>query len=162
MLRPVLALVCATCGATLSGTQNTPVNRFAVTTHARGTFDVKVTPDSQVDNDRSPGFGRLRLDKTFHGDLVATSVGEMLAAGTAVQGSAGYVALERVTGSLNGRAGSFVLQHSGSMQGASMQLAISVVPDSGTDQLTGLSGTMRIVIAADGTHSYDLEYRLPG
>lgn len=162
MLRPVLALVCALFGATLSGTQNTPVNRFAVTTHARGTFDVKVTPDSQVDNDRSPGFGRLRLDKIFHGHLVATSVGEMLAAGTAVQGSAGYVALERVTGSLNGRAGSFVLQHSGSMQGASMQLAISVVPDSGTDQLTGLSGTMRIVIAADGTHSYDLEYRLPG
>ena len=84
-------------------------------------------------------FGRLKLDKTFHGDLQGTSVGEMMTAGTAVEGSAGYVAIERVTGSLAGRAGSFVLLHRGTMQQGAFELSIVVVPDSGTGQLAGLA-----------------------
>lgn len=166
LLRPFLAVLSAALGtlpgAHLSNVRSTTINGDVVTVHARGTFDVKVTPAPSGDNDKAPAFGRLRLDKRFHGDLDATSIGEMMAAGTEVQGSAGYVALERVTGTLNGRRGTFVLQHSGSMQGGSMQLIIGVVPDSGTDQLVGLSGTMGITIAPDGTHSYDLEYSLPG
>lgn len=103
----------------------------------------------------------MTLGKTFHGELEASSTGEMLAAGTAVNGSAGYVALERVTGTLNGKRGSFILQHSGTMSRGTAELIVTVVPDSGTDDLTGISGKMNITIAADGTHSYDLAYTLP-
>jgi hypothetical protein len=126
--------------------------------HARGTFEVKLTP--QGNGEAGPGLGRLILDKTFHGDLEATSQGQMLSAGTAVQGSAGYVALERVSGTLHGRGGTFVLQHNGLMDRGKPQLTIVVVPDSGTDGLTGLQGTMAIEIA-DGRHSYDFEHTLP-
>jgi hypothetical protein len=126
--------------------------------HARGTFEVKLTP--QANDDAGPGLGRLILDKKFQGDLEATSQGQMLSAGTAVQGSAGYVALERVSGTLRGRAGTFVLQHNGLMDRGKPQLTIVVVPDSGTDGLAGLQGTMGITIA-DGQHSYDFEYTLP-
>jgi hypothetical protein len=103
----------------------------------------------------------MAIDKRFHGDLDATSEGEMLSAGTAVQGSAGYVAIERVSGTLHGRAGTFVLQHSGTMARGAQQLTIAVVPDSGTEQLEGLSGTMAIQIA-DGKHSYEFRYSLAG
>jgi len=126
--------------------------------HARGTFEVKLTP--QPNGEAGPGLGRLVLDKTFHGDLEATSQGQMLSAGTAVQGSAGYVALERVSGSLQGRTGTFVLQHHGLMDRGTPSLTITVVPDSGTGELTGLAGTMGITIA-DGKHSYDFEHTLP-
>jgi len=126
--------------------------------HARGTFEVKLTP--QADGDAGAGLARMILDKQFHGDLEATSQGQMLSAGTAVQGSAGYVALERVSGSLQGRAGTFVLQHYGLMNRGTPQLTITVVPDSGTGELAGLAGTMRIEIA-DGRHSYDFEHTLP-
>ncbi|MFL6232503.1 MAG: DUF3224 domain-containing protein [Thermoanaerobaculia bacterium] len=126
--------------------------------HARGTFEVKLTP--QANGEAGPGLGRLILDKTFRGDLEATSQGQMLSAGTAIQGSAGYVALERVSGTLRGRGGTFVLQHSGLMDRGKPQLTIVVVPDSGTEELTGLGGTMGITIA-DGKHSYDFEYTLP-
>ena len=126
--------------------------------HATGTFEVKLTP--QADGEAGAGLARMTLDKQFHGDLEATSQGQMLSAGTAVQGSAGYVALERVSGALQGRSGTFVLQHHGLMDRGTPHLTITVVPDSGTDQLEGLIGTMSIEIAG-GQHSYDFEYTLP-
>jgi hypothetical protein len=133
----------------------------AMPTHASGTFDVKVIP---VASDEKPGgstLGRMSLDKRFHGDLEGTSKGEMLTAGTsAVKDSAGYVAIERVTGTLQGRTGTFVLQHSGTMTRGTPSLIITVVPDSGTDQLVGIAGTMTITITG-GKHLYDFEYTLP-
>jgi Protein of unknown function (DUF3224) len=130
-----------------------------MTLHAKGTFDVKV---ALVAEDKAGGstLGRYSLDKQYHGDLEATGKGEMLTAGTDVKGSAGYVAMERVTGTLAGRKGSFVLQHTGTMNRGTPALTVSVVPDSGTDELAGLTGTLTIVIA-DGKHSYSLEYSLP-
>ena len=101
----------------------------------------------------------MLLDKQFHGDLEATSKGQMLAASTAVDGSAGYVAIEGVSGTLHGRSGTFVLQHSGTMTRGNPQLIVAVVPDSGTGQLAGLAGKMEINIA-DGKHSYDFQYTL--
>jgi hypothetical protein len=118
--------------------------------HASGSFEVKLTPQ---------GVGRMSLDKQFHGDLEATSTGEMLMAGTSVKGSAGYVAIEHVSGSLQGRTGAFVLQHSGTMNRGAPQLSVTVVPDSGTDQLEGLAGKMTINVT-DGKHSYEFEYTL--
>lgn len=130
-----------------------------MTLHAKGTFDVKVAPVAEDKADGST-LGRYSLDKQYHGDLEATSKGEMLTAGTDVKGSAGYVAMERVTGTLSGLKGSFVLQHTGTMNRGTMQLSVSVVPDSGTEQLAGITGTLNIIIA-DGKHSYDFEYSLP-
>jgi hypothetical protein len=132
----------------------------AVPTTARGTFDVKLTPQS-TEAGGPDGPARLTIQKQFQGDLVGASRGDMLSAMTPVKGSAAYVAIERVTGALLGRRGSFVLQHAGTMNRGAQQLTIAVVPDSGTEQLAGLSGTMRLDIAADGTHSYELEYQLP-
>ena len=126
---------------------------------AQGTFDVKLTPQAADEKGESPALGRMSIDKQFHGDLEGSSRGEMLTAGTGVKGSAGYVAMERVTGTLNGRSGSFAFQHSGSMTRGAPQLTITVVPDSGTGQLTGLSGKMTIQIA-DGKHSYEFDYTL--
>ena len=105
--------------------------------------------------------GRHALAKTYHGPLSATAAGEMLSAGTATPGSAGYVAIEKVTGTLDGRAGSFYLQHSGTLTRGQGTLTIHVIPDSGTDALTGLTGTMQIVIADGGRHSYVFDYALP-
>ena len=104
--------------------------------------------------------GRMSIDKQFQGDLEATSKGQMLSAMSSVKGSAGYVAMEKVNGTLMGRSGSFVLQHNGTMNRGVPQLIVSVVPDSGTDQLTGLSGVLEIIIEG-GKHSYDFEYALP-
>jgi hypothetical protein len=101
----------------------------------------------------------MSIDKQFHGDLEATSQGEMLMAGTEVKGSAGYVAMERVTGTLHGRSGAFTLQHSGTMTRGVAQLSVTVVPDSGSGQLAGLAGKMAIKVA-DGKHSYTFEYTL--
>lgn len=129
-------------------------------THAAGPFEVKVIPQP-ADPGTDPGIGRLLLDKQFHGDLEATSKGQMLTAGTPVEGSAGYVAIERVDGTLHGRRGTFALQHIGTMTRGAPSLAIRVVPDSGTGELTGLSGSMSITIV-DGRHSYDFEYALAG
>jgi hypothetical protein len=128
--------------------------------HAAGTFDVKVTPQASDDKSADPNLGRMFLEKQIHGDLEGTSTGQMLTAGTNVKGSAGYVAIERVSGTLNGLKGTFVLQHSGTMNRGAFQLHIAVVPDSGTDQLTGLSGIFNIVVA-DGKHSYTFAYDLP-
>jgi hypothetical protein len=129
-----------------------------VTNHARGTFEVKITPQPADDAAAGP-FGRLFIDKQFHGDLDGTSKGQMLGARTAVEGSGAYVALELVTGTLGGRRGGFILQHTGTMKTGAPMMMVTVVPDSGADQLAGLEGKMTIVIA-DGTHSYDFEYTL--
>jgi len=144
---------------TQSPATSTPGKDSVVTTHAIGTFEVKVSPETE-DKYEGSTLGRYSLDKQYHGDLEAISQGEMLTAGTSVKGSAGYVAIERVSGTLNGRKGTFVLQHTGTMNRGAFQLSVSVVPDSGTDQLTGLTGTMNIIIA-DGKHSYDFEYAIP-
>ncbi|GLQ52691.1 DUF3224 domain-containing protein [Dyella flava] len=128
--------------------------------HASGTFDVKLTPQSAASGIEAARLGRQTIDKRFSGELEATSLGEMLSAGGNVQGSAGYVAIERVTGVLQGKRGSFVLQHAGTMDRGVPALSISVVPDSGTDELTGLSGSMQIQIE-QGRHVYHFDYRLP-
>ena len=130
-------------------------------THASGTFDVKLSPLTTSDTTEGSPLARMAIDKQLHGDLEATSKGEMLAAGTAVKGSAGYVAIERVTGTLHGRTGSFVLQHSATMTRNTPELSITVVPDSGTDELVGLAGKMRITIT-NGKHYYEFEYTLAG
>lgn len=132
-----------------------------MTQHASGPFEVKVTPqkpDTQVA--RSANLGRLTIDKRYHGDLEASAKGEMLATQGEVKGSAGYVALERVTGTLQGRSGSFVLQHSATMKRGTPESSITVVPDSGTGELAGLSGSMRIAVAPDGAHSYEFDFRI--
>jgi hypothetical protein len=126
-------------------------------TIARGTFEVQLTPQTLANADADQGLGRMAIAKQFQGDLVAISTGEMLMANTPVEGSAGYVAIEQVSGSLQGRSGSFVLQHSGTMTRGAGQLSISVVPDSGTGDLAGLAGTMTIEIV-DGSHSYEFSY----
>jgi hypothetical protein len=128
---------------------------------ARGPFEVKLAPQ-KADNPQADGsgHGRMSIDKRFEGDLEATSQGEMLSFMSATKGSAGYVAMERVTGSLGGRRGSFVFQHSGTMNRGAPELRVTVVPDSGTGELTGLSGSMKIIITPDGKHSYEMTYAL--
>ncbi|GAC1333938.1 MAG: DUF3224 domain-containing protein [Isosphaeraceae bacterium] len=128
-----------------------------MTRSASGKFEVKLNPQPTVEGVGDPTIGRMAIDKRFHGELEAVSKGQMLAAGTDVKGSAGYVALERVTGVLHDRNGSFVLQHTGIMNRGEPQLTITVVPDSGTDELIGLSGKMAINIV-DREHFYQLEY----
>lgn len=127
---------------------------------AKGPFDVKLQALEPYNQDASAALGRRSIDKQFHGDLEATSQGEMLSAGGAVKGSAGYVAIERVTGTLHGRRGSFTLQHFATMTRGEPHLNIVVVPDSGSGELTGLRGAMKIVIAEGGAHCYELEYEL--
>jgi hypothetical protein len=127
--------------------------------HAAGPFDVKITP--QDDNSDDPLLSRMILDKTYLGDLEATARGQMLTAATAIKGSAAYVAIEKVSGLLKGRSGTFILQHTGIMNRNVPELTIAVVPDSGTGDLQGLAGKMTIIIAPDGKHSYEFEYTLP-
>jgi len=131
-----------------------------MTNHATGTFEVKLVPQ-KPDNEESgkANISRMSGDKQFHGDLEGTSHVEMLSVGDP-RGSAGYVAMERVTGKLKGRSGSFALQHSGTLTRGVPQLAITVVPDSGTGELAGLSGKMNIIIE-NGKHSYEFDYTLP-
>jgi Protein of unknown function (DUF3224) len=130
------------------------------TRRVSGPFDVKLTPMAPDADAGDSAIARMSLDKVFHGELAATSQGQMLAVRTAVEGSAGYVALERVSGTLQGRRGSFALQHSGTMARGAPTLSVTVVPDSGTGELTGLSGRMDIVIEG-GKHSYVFDYTLP-
>ena len=115
-----------------------------MTLQARGPFTVKMAPQGEGDSTDGINTGRMVLDKVFSGDLDAVGKGEMLTARTPVDSSAGYVAIERVTGTLDGRTGSFVLQHSGTMTRDAQSLSISVVPDSGTGQLSGIAGSMTI------------------
>ncbi len=134
----------------------------AVTSHfATGPFDVKLAPQTLSPVAEKSGLGRMSLDKQFHGALEATSTGEMLAFRSATPGSAGYVAMESVRGTLDGRTGTFVLQHSSTMTRGEPLQSITVVPDSGTDGLAGLAGRMVVDIAPGGAHSYRFDYTLP-
>jgi len=127
--------------------------------HAQGSFEVKLTPQTKDEPGEGAVLGRLGIDKKYHGDLEATGKGEMLTA-TAVNGSAAYVAIERVSGTLRGKKGTFALQHAGTMARGEKSLVILVVPDSGTGELAGIVGRLSIGVE-DGKHSYDLEYTLP-
>ena len=126
---------------------------------ATGTFEVKLTPLPVGEQMAGPEIGRMGIDKQYHGDLEGAGKGEMLSAMGTVKGSGAYVAIEKVSGTLGGRKGTFVLQHSGAMRGGVPDLKISVAPDSGTGELKGLTGKMNIIIA-DGKHSYEFEYTL--
>ena len=128
-----------------------------MTHHARGTFDVKVVPLASTP---AEGIKRMSIDKETHGDLQATTKGEMLTAGDPKAGAAGYVAIEMVTGTLDGKSGSFALQHAATMDASGQKLEVKVVPGSGTGELTGIAGVFTITIA-NGQHSYDFAYTLP-
>jgi hypothetical protein len=161
-MKPLLAALTLfsllSMGSAIAQTQM-PQKDSSMTLHASGPFDVKTT--AQDDKSADPLLGRYALDKQYHGDLEARGVGQMLTAGTQVKGSGAYVAIEKVTGSLKSRTGSFVLEHMGTMTENVPQLVIAIVPDSGTGGLKGIAGKMIITIAAGGKHSYDLEYTLP-
>ena len=145
----------------LAGQQAPRVPSGETNMHARGSFDVKVTPTPAPDSTGGP-ISHLVLAKQFHGDLEGSSMGQMLGAQAAVEGSGAYVAIELVSGTLNGESGSFLLQHRGTMsRGSNYRLEVTVVPESGTGELAGISGTMAIIIEGK-THNYDLEYRLDG
>lgn len=125
---------------------------------AFGEFHVKLQPlDFYAQGSDGVNFGRMSLDKIFSGDLQATSKGEMLSAMTTTKGSAGYVAIEQVSGSLSGKKGSFVLQHFGTMNRGKDRLVLEIIPDSGSGELSGISGSMHIKVE-NGKHFYDLEY----
>ncbi len=126
---------------------------------AGGTFEVKVTPLAP-DEDGEASIGRMKLDKQFHGDLEGSSTGVMLAAGMPASGSAGYVAMERVSGALHGREGAFILQHTGTITRGTPRMTVSVVPGSGTGELEEIAGTLNIIIDG-GKHSYEFDYTLP-
>lgn len=127
---------------------------------ARGTFEVKLAALEFEGQPAGSRLGRRSIDKQIAGDLVAVTAGQMLSAMTDTRGSAGYVALERVDGSLLGRKGTFVLQHTGTMDRGTQSLSVTVVPDSGTGELVGLAGEFKIIIA-EGRHSYEFAYSLP-
>ncbi len=131
-----------------------------VTEHASGTFEVKLAPSGEADTAEGSTLGSYSLEKQYHGDLEASAKGTMLTAGTDVKGSAGYVAIERVTGTLKGHKGSFVLQHNGTLTRGTPQQNIVVVPDSGTGELVGLTGKLTVIIE-NGKHSYEFDYSLP-
>lgn len=145
--------------ATVFAQENPEPKEAPVTTHATGTFDVRIAP-LDLHFDGGDKLGRMSIDKTFHGGLEATSQGEMLTAATDTEGSAVYVAIERVTGTLHGKDGSFVLHHRGIMTRGTAELVVTIAPDSGTGELEGISGEMKIRIE-DGKHFYDFEYDLP-
>jgi hypothetical protein len=130
-----------------------------VKARASGSFEVKLQPQSTDEHVEGAPLARLSIDKQFQGDLEGTSRGEMLSAGTHVNGSAGYVAIERVSGTLQGLRGTFVLMHTGTMHRGAPELTIAVVPDSGTGELVGLAGTMTIDIT-NGRHSYVMDYTI--
>ncbi|MES3034725.1 MAG: DUF3224 domain-containing protein [Gemmatimonadota bacterium] len=131
-----------------------------VPTHARGTFEVQIAPLPADDYADAATLGRMTIDKQFSGDLTGTGKGQMLTGMGTTKGSAAYSAIERVTGVLAGRSGSFLLQHTGIMHDGAQQLTITIVPTSGTGDLAGISGTLAIIIEGK-VHRYDLEYVLP-
>ena len=147
------------CARIRSQTPNAVQEEAIVTNRASGTFEVKLNPQVPDDEVGDPSVGRMSIDKQFHGDLEGTSKGQMLTVRTDVEGSAGYVAMERVTGILHGHSGTFALQHSGTMTRGAQKLTVTVVPDSGTGELVGLAGKMTIDIV-DGKHFYGFEYTL--
>ena len=151
----VLSLVFLTLSAQ---PQSVPSKEAIMTSHATGPFDVKMIPQ---DDKAGDGLSRMSLDKQYHGDLEGTAKGEMLTGGVSANHSGAYVAMEKFTGTLHGRSGSFVLHHTGIMTNGKPDLTILVAPDSGTGQLEGITGRMTINVAAGGKHSYDIEYTLP-
>ena len=160
----IVAGVCLTIWVgSFAGAQTNPPGKKtaqkekAVAKLAKGTFEVKITPMAAEDGVGDPLIGRLALEKQFSGGLTGSSKGQMLGISTAIKDSAGYVAAERFTGTLDGKKGSFSLQHSGTMQGGKFELNVSVVPDSGTKELTGISGKMKIIIEG-GKHFYEFDY----
>lgn len=159
----VAALLSLALAGGAAGADSPPLSKeHAVTSHtATGPFDVKLAPQALSPVAEHSGLGRMSLDKQFHGALEATSSGEMLAFRSALPGSAGYVAMETVRGTLDGRAGSFVLQHSSTMTRGEPLQSITVVPDSGTGDLVGLAGRMVVDIAPGGAHGYRFDYTLP-
>ena len=161
---PALVAALVLCLSGVPGAFDTPSTRAVSSPRmamvAKGTFDVTIAPLAFENAPEGSMLSRMSLEKTFRGDLAASASGQMVAAFTGVKESAAYSAVEIVTGILNGRSGSFVLQHTGVMQRGAQSLAIAVVPDSGTGALTGLSGTMTIRI--DGSqHFYEFTYTLP-
>ena len=159
LVSAVAAAGCLSIGLAARVTFNTETAKGYMATHARGSFEVKLNPQAPDDTAQGVSLGRMSIEKLFDGDLHGTSKGEMLTAVTDVKGSAVYVAIERVTGTLNGRSGTFVLVHRGMMSRGAQELDVTVVPDSGNHQLTGLAGKMAITIV-DGKHLYDFEYTL--
>jgi hypothetical protein len=147
----------------IADNRTVPPTEQSMTIHAKGTFDVALKPQEfhQKVDGPSGSLGRMSIGKTFHGGIEGTSVGEMLTAfgGGGVKGSAGYVAVERVMGSVDGKKGSFILQHSSTMSRGVPQQSIVVVPDSGTDELLGIAGTFTITIVG-GKHEYDFAYTI--
>ena len=127
---------------------------------ARGSFAVNIIPQPPEDKTEGLTLGRMLIEKKFQGDLEAAGNGQMLTGMTEVKGSGAYVAIERVTGTLHGRCGSFILHHLGIMERGAPRLSVTVVPDSGTRDLAGIAGTMTVIIA-EGKHSYELAYTLP-
>lgn len=137
--------------------KDSALNESTMTNHAIGTFEVKMTPQDDKSEDKT--MGRMTISKQWHGELEGTSTGQMLSGGDVAKGSAGYVAMEKFSGTLKGRKGTFILQHSATMTKGEGQLTITVVPDSGTDELAGISGKLMIKIES-GKHFYDFEYSL--
>ncbi|MGD0212368.1 MAG: DUF3224 domain-containing protein [Terriglobales bacterium] len=166
--RIVASLTLYACLALIANAQTgspaakTPSKDTTMTLRATGPFDPKITPLPGDDATGTAGgnISRYALDKQYHGDLEGASKGEMLGGGDPAKGNAGYVAMERFTGTLRGRSGAFALQHSGTMDHGKLQLTVTVVPGSGAGELAGIAGTMSIIIT-NGKHSYDFEYTLP-
>jgi hypothetical protein len=158
----LLALCTCTQAGTTKHPETDPANKesSAMTQHATGTFDVKLVPLAADAHDGKSPVARMSNDKVFLGDIEGTSQGQMLMIGTPVQGSAAYVSIEVISGKLQGRSGSFALQHNGIMTRGVGELAVTVVPDSGTGELAGLAGRFNIRIES-GVHYYDLDYTLP-
>lgn len=130
--------------------------------HAKGWFEPTLTPQPPEDKAEGSTLARMSISKKFHGDLEATSEGHMLTALTDVKGSAGYVAIERVTGTLHGHSGSFVLQHMGILNRGAAHLTVTAVPDSGTGVLAGIViSNFAIKIDPNGKHFYEFDYTLP-
>ena len=153
----ILLTAASLAGCSLSRSVGVAKPETASTRQASGLFEVTLTPEGPPDVSEGTTLGTMSIGKTFHGDLEATSKGAMLSVRTSTEGSAGYVAIERVIGTLHGRSGGFVLQHSAMMSRGIPRLTMEIVPDSGSGELKGLSGTMTINIV-DGKHFYELKY----
>jgi hypothetical protein len=147
--------------AQLATSQTADITEKGGAMQASGPFDVKLVPQPADEKNNDPLMSRMAIDKHYHGELEATGTGQMLTAGDYKSGSAGYVAMEKVSGTLQGRSGTFMLQHSGTLNKGAQQLSITIVPGTGTGQLTGIAGKMDVKIKEGGKHFYELEYTLP-
>lgn len=158
----IIAVLAITIAPLAAASGQTPMKKEStMTLHAQGPFDVKILPQPADEKVGHEQIARMGLDKKFHGDLEAVSLGQMLAFMGDSKDSGSYVAVERVDGTLGGKKGTFALHHLGVMTRGAQNLTIAVVPDSATGELAGLTGTMKIIIAPGGAHSYELDYALP-